>query len=210
MYIQSEDLTIQFNTTDTGNYYDNYPKEIYPANDGRVYEEPYAFEYGYKDYFPLVRWLYADCEMLSFSLQSGASSYTGQIVGTAITVIVPYGTSLGALVATFTLSTGATAFITEVRQTSGATPNNFESAVDYKVVAEFPFANQIYTVNVEVLPNAECEILSFAIGENIGMIVGQTITVNVPNTTDLTGLVATFILSEGAQATINSLRPTIS
>jgi hypothetical protein len=55
--------------------------------------------------------------------------------GTDIFVGVPAGTNVGALIATFTIS-GGVAFVGEVLQVSGTTPNNFAAVVTYHVVAD--------------------------------------------------------------------------
>lgn len=53
-----------------------------------------------------------------------------------IDLTVPNGTVVTALVATFTLSLGASAYVGAVAQVSGATANNFTNAVTYRIEAE--------------------------------------------------------------------------
>lgn len=74
--------------------------------------------------------------MSSYSFQGTSPASIGHIAGTLIDVEVPYGTSLTALVASFTISEKATAYIGLVEQISGVTANNFTNPVTYTVEAE--------------------------------------------------------------------------
>ena len=75
---------------------------------------------------------------------------TGTINETAhtIAVTVPFGTSVTALVATFT-TTGAAVKVGSTPQTSGSTPNDFTKPVTYTVTAA-DFTTQDYLVTVTV------------------------------------------------------------
>lgn len=62
---------------------------------------------------------------------------------------VPFGTTVTALIATFTLSSGATAKISSTAQVSGTTPNNFTAAKTYIITAEDgTIQNWVVTVTV--------------------------------------------------------------
>lgn len=74
--------------------------------------------------------------ILSFNFNGLTPPAIGQIIGTDISVVVPVGTNVTALVATFTLSPLATAYVGAIPQTSGVTPNNFTIPVHYIVEAE--------------------------------------------------------------------------
>jgi len=74
--------------------------------------------------------------ILAYSMNSVSPPATGLIVGTEITVKVPAGTPVTALVATFTLSPLAKAYVGLVEQNSGVSPNNFANPVIYTVEAE--------------------------------------------------------------------------
>lgn len=74
--------------------------------------------------------------ILVFSFDQISPAVTGQIIGTEITVKVPVGTPVNSLVASFTLSPMARAYVGLVEQSSGVTPNNFTNPVVYKVEAE--------------------------------------------------------------------------
>ncbi|MCX6224115.1 MAG: T9SS type A sorting domain-containing protein [Bacteroidia bacterium] len=74
--------------------------------------------------------------ILAFSFNSLTPAATGQIIGTDISVDVPVGTPVSALVANFTLSSLAKAYVGLVEQINGVTPNNFTNPVVYMVEAE--------------------------------------------------------------------------
>jgi hypothetical protein len=64
-----------------------------------------------------------------------------------IVVTVPYGTNVRALVATFTTSPGAKAFVNGIEQVSGVTANDFTPTVTYEVQAA-DGSSQLYRVAV--------------------------------------------------------------
>src|SRR6185312_385380 len=82
------------------------------------------------------------------------------ISGTNIAAIVPFGTDVTALVATFA-TTGASIAVAGVPQTSGITANNFSTQVLYTVTAADGSA-QRYTVTVAIAPSPAKDITSFA------------------------------------------------
>ena len=82
----------------------------------------------------------------AFSFASPAA--TGAINGTDITVTVPVGTDVTALVATFT-QTGASIAVGSTAQTSGVTANDFTDAVVYTVTAS-DATTQDFTVTVSI------------------------------------------------------------
>ena len=121
------------------------------------------------------------------------------INGTTISATVPFGTNVGALVATFAM-TGTSARVSGQTQVSGATPNDFASPIDYLVVAD-DGSTKSYTVSVTVAPGTAKDIMSYAFraAENPGLasdidatINGTTIAATVPAGTDVHALVATF------------------
>jgi cysteine-rich repeat protein len=121
------------------------------------------------------------------------------ITGNAITAIVPNGTNRSALIATFA-TTGATATVAGVVQTSGVSANNFSTPVAY-VVAAADGSTQTYLVTVTVASASDKDLTSFAFlsahnpglsGNCTGVITGTTIAVSVPPGTDRSVLVATF------------------
>lgn len=75
------------------------------------------------------------------SLNTGITGgdVTGTINYTAGTIAatVPSGSTVSALIATFTLNEGATMKVSSTAQVSGTTPNNFGSAITYTVTSKF-------------------------------------------------------------------------
>ena len=83
----------------------------------------------------------------AYSIAGPAGPVTSTIIGTAITVTMPFGTTdVTALVATFE-TTGANVTVDLVTQQSGTTPNDFTSPVIYTVTAA-DTTTQTYTVTV--------------------------------------------------------------
>ena len=95
-----------------------------------------------------------DCLVTAYSLPVGAGSDAvsgtiNQTLGT-IAVAAVAGTNVTALIAKFTLSTGATAKVGSTAQTGGTTPNNFTNPVEYTIIAEDGVTTKTYTVTVTV------------------------------------------------------------
>ncbi|OFX36997.1 MAG: hypothetical protein A2W95_02295 [Bacteroidetes bacterium GWA2_40_14] len=88
--------------------------------------------------------------ILSYTLPNGTT--TLDATNHKVDVTVPAGTDVSALVATYTLSAGATVKVGSTVQESGVTVNNFTAPVVYTVVAEDGTTIQDWTVTVSVLP----------------------------------------------------------
>ncbi len=71
----------------------------------------------------------------------------GEFIGQVILFYAPVGTNLIELIATYTLSDNATAYVNGVYQQSSITPNNFYNTVHYDIIAENGDTN-FYHVNV--------------------------------------------------------------
>jgi hypothetical protein len=97
--------------------------------------------------------------ILEYSFSELSPPAAGQIIGTDIFVKVPVGTPLNALVASFTLTPLATAFVGLVQQNEGFTPNNFTNPVIYTIEAEDGTTVE-YTVTVSFGTFAEGSDLS--------------------------------------------------
>ncbi len=127
-----------------------------------------------------------------------------------INIEVESGTDLTSLVATFTLSNGATAEVGGVAQTSGTTSNDFSSPVTYTITAEDGTSTLDWVVTVKEAPTLsdETDILTYSFGippQTGNSIINHnshTVTIEVENGTDITGLVANFTLSDGATVKI--------
>jgi hypothetical protein len=118
---------------------------------------------------------------------------TATISGTAITAIVPFGTDISNLVATFA-TTGTTVSVGSAVQTSDVTANNFTTVLTYTVTAA-DLSTQDYTVTVINSFSNSKDITAFSILGIDGIISGTTITLIVPNGTDLTALVPTITIT---------------
>ena len=128
---------------------------------------------------------------------------TGEIneEGHLITVTVPYGTDASDLIATF-ITTGEQVTVTPtelpVVQVSGITSNNFLGEVTYTVTAE-DGSTQNYIVSVSVALNPAKAIIAFSIPSQIGTTtineIGHTITVVMPNGTDVSSLTPTVTIT---------------
>ena len=124
------------------------------------------------------------------------SGFAGVINQTAktITVNVPYGTSLAPLAPTFTLSTGS------CNQSSGSPPSPTFAASNpvHYIVSDGTTVND-YAVTVTVAPaSTACDILTFGLPGNPGVINGTNITLTVPVITGVTSLAPTYTLSPNA------------
>jgi hypothetical protein len=97
----------------------------------------------------------SEANILTYSFAEQYSPAVIDDVNHTVTVVVNEGTSLDALVATFTLSDGATAKIGAVDQESGVTENNFTDPVIYTVTAEDGTTTQPWTVTVSVYVGIE-------------------------------------------------------
>ncbi|UCG28606.1 MAG: immunoglobulin domain-containing protein, partial [Bacteroidales bacterium] len=148
-------------------------------------------------------------DILSFSFIEQTNPATIDNVNHTVTIEVAYDTDLTSLAATFSLSPGASASVNSIDQVSGETTNDFSNPVTYTITAEDD-SEQDWIVTVTLAPplSSENDILSFTLAEQTSSAnidnVNHTVTIFVPLSTDLTSLVATFTLSSGAAATVNS------
>src|SRR5579863_3795309 len=142
----------------------------------------------------------------AFSLgTSPSASVTPGIISILnVAVTVPFGTNVKSLIATFTTS-GQSVTVNGVKQVSGTTPNDFTNPVTYTVTAA-DGTTQNYTVTVTVASASANDIISFSLNGTPGVIssggLSQTIVVKVPNGTNVTGLVASFITT-GSSVAVN-------
>lgn len=133
-------------------------------------------------------------------------------ISKTVSVIVPNGTDITKLKASFVVSSKARASVKKVAQESGKTENNFSSLVHYMIIAE-DGSTETYRVHVEVAPAAGQfsgnKILSFEFRKDV----------NPGLAADVSGIVGTNkAQTEGfcfikfpvgtTEATIKSLKPT--
>jgi hypothetical protein len=158
----------------------------------------------------------ADITAYSFAEQTGDATITPPTIGNGtVEIEVAYGTNLNGLVATFELSEDATADVDGTAQTSGVTPNDFVDgeALVYTVTASDGTTTQDWDVIVTVAdPSSEKEILDFNLPNQIGdesiNALQYTVDVTVAQGTDVSSLVADFVLSDYATANIGGTEQT--
>ena len=117
-----------------------------------------------------------------------------------VSLEVPYATNLTALVATYTVSDGVTVKVGSTDQVSGTTANNFTNPVKYTLTKGS--ATQEWTVTVtKTAASTAKEITSFKFDALVPPVSGtidataKTISLEVPNGTNVTALVPTIVIS---------------
>ncbi len=146
-------------------------------------------------------------DMIAFGLVTPAT--VGFINGTTITLTVPYGTDVTKLVPTFTASNFASVKVGNNVQSNGVTQHDFTAPVTYIVTAQ-DNSTQNYTVIVVTSPRIKSpakDITAFSISNpNTSCVInGTSITATVPYATNVTNLIATFVVSDSAKVSVNSL-----
>ncbi|MGM0624498.1 MAG: choice-of-anchor J domain-containing protein [Bacteroidota bacterium] len=157
-----------------------------------------------------IRETSTETDILTYSFPEETGAATIDDVNHTIDVEVGNGTDLTALVADFTLSTGATATVAGTTQESGVTANDFTSPVTYTVTAEDGTTTQDWVVTVtEATANTETDILTYSFPEETGAAtiddVNHTVDIEVAWDADITDLVADFTLSFGAFAEVGGV-----
>lgn len=130
----------------------------------------------------------------------------GVIIGTNVTVYVPFGTDLSSLVPTFSHS-GVRVYAVDggvqgAEQIPRVTARNFTTTTVYRVQA-FNASNTDYVVNVIAGSQSSNSIERIAVEGIIGTIDGDTITVNLPRNKDLTQA-SIVIAQSGKEIRINN------
>lgn len=90
-------------------------------------------------------------DILAYSFPEQTDPAIIDPVSNTVAIQVEYGTDLTGLVATFTLSDGATATVGGVNQQSGITANDFTNPVTYAITAEDGVTAQDWIVTVDTL-----------------------------------------------------------
>jgi hypothetical protein len=152
--------------------------------------------------------------ILTFSFEEDLEpDITGTINESAKTIAltVPYSADVSSLKATFTHSPLSVVTVDGILQISGVTPNDFSAPVLYACKAQDE-STEIYTVTVTRAPvRTGNDLLTFGFAGLTGppsITIDQTeltVHVIVPDSTDLTAMVATFTLSPYASATVSGI-----
>ncbi len=155
------------------------------------------------------------CDMLLYALQTPAVAGTITPIGTSggnIAVSVPFGTSLNNLIALFTISDSANAYIGSVKQQSGITNNNFTSTLSYKIVAQDTNYSKTYFVTITIAANTAANLISYnivspaATGIITNTSFGGLVNITVPFATNITNLVGQFSISDSAKAFVATIQ----
>ncbi len=137
-----------------------------------------------------------ETDIVSFTLAEQTTAATIDNLLHTVSIEVPYGTDVTALVPTIGISAKAS-----MDPASGVAAD-YSVPVVYTVTAEDGVAIQDWTTTVIVLPNPDTDIVDFTIAEQTGPAtidkLLHTISLDVPNATDVTALVPTIVLPAGA------------
>ena len=138
-----------------------------------------------------------DTLISAYTINGVAGTFTGK----NIILTLPYGTDRSSLVASFLVPSGEILKVGNVVQESGITPNDFRNPVVYTVISGDTLSRDSYTVTVRlalltVPPSATMS--AFSLNGVSGTISGNTISVTMPHTTDVTALTATYTVAAGA------------
>jgi len=137
-----------------------------------------------------------ETEIISFTLADQSGPETIDSLFHIVIVEVISGTDITALVPTIGLSAGAT-----VDPASGVSVD-LSAPLVYTVTAEDSVTTQDWTVTVVKLPNTKTEIVDFSLTEQTGPAIIDnllyTVIVEVAKETDVTAIVPTIVLSQGA------------
>ncbi len=144
------------------------------------------------------------CELLSFTFKTADNSglsrdVTAEFDESDVTIILPYGTALENLKATFTHN-GSSVSINGTLQTSGSSTNDFSDELIYTVTAEDGSSRDYYVLAINTYSSdARMGVFGFAASENSEITQDTsgvfdhdagTITVILPGGTDVSALTA--------------------
>lgn len=110
----------------------------------------------------------SETDIIGFSLSEQTAAAIISSIDHTINIEVTKETDVSALVATYTLSPGATAKVNGIVQVSSTTTNDFTDPVTYRVTAEDELTSQDWVVTVTIKPNETPLIsdASFTLDEN--------------------------------------------
>ncbi|MBD2701862.1 serine hydrolase [Spirosoma sp. BT702] len=157
--------------------------------------------------------------LLSFSFTKSANpsliaDVSGMISGSQVTIMLPAGTKVNALKATFSSSPLSTVSIGGMRQESGVTSNDFTSPVIYRITAE-DGSTVDYSVKVAVAKSGEKLITAFSFLKSANpelpsdisfTINGTQFAAVLPVGQKAIGLKASFTVSPLAIVTVNGAK----
>ena len=146
---------------------------------------------------------------VSYNLPQQIGQSVIDTVNKIIGIDMPYGIELDNLVASFTLPQQAVSYVGGIEQESGVTPNNFNDQITYTVEAG-DLSNAEYDILINILPNNETDIISFSFDQQLGNTIindtDHTVDIEVGYGVDRSNLIADFVLSPFASASINGVQ----
>ncbi|HOG20313.1 MAG TPA: T9SS type A sorting domain-containing protein, partial [Salinivirgaceae bacterium] len=124
-----------------------------------------------------------------------------------VELTMPYGTDMTSLIPKFVLSVNAVAKIGEEEQISGTSVVDFtDTTVIYTIVNGDTLSSE-WSVTVNLGPEPPAEFISFNIDGQIGQTTinttNRTVSLVMPENTDMTALIPIFEITAGATAFIN-------
>ncbi|MGL1887452.1 MAG: FG-GAP-like repeat-containing protein [Reichenbachiella sp.] len=142
-----------------------------------------------------------ETDFTTFSLTDQTGAATINTTDHTVAIEVVNGTTVTALVPTFTVSAGATVTISAVAQESGVTSNNFTSAITYTVTAEDGVTTQDWVVTV--VSNA-APVVANAIADQM-MILEDTIQLDIANVfLDAEGDALSYVVSSNDASIVSA------
>jgi len=139
-----------------------------------------------------------ETDILSFSIAEEVDPAIIDELWHAVSIEVPYGTDVTALVPVIEISDRATIL------PGSDVPGDFTAPLTYAVLAEDGTTSQDWTVTVIMKANDQTDIESFSIAEEAGPAIidelWHTVSIEVPSGTDPSALVPAIELSAGAQS----------
>jgi hypothetical protein len=159
----------------------------------------------------------AACELLNYKIvnPSAIGTISPTNYGGLVNILLPFGTNLSSLIAQFTLSDSAKAYVNLGLQQSNFSSNNYSDTIMFIVKSQDGVNSKLYKIIADIIPNTQCDLISFKFNAPaaIGIITpdfnGGTVAITVPFSTNLTNLIADFTLSDSAKASIGGV-PQIS
>ncbi|MDR2292548.1 MAG: DUF5018 domain-containing protein, partial [Prevotellaceae bacterium] len=140
-------------------------------------------------------------DLIAYTIANQISSNINSANKT-VNVVMPAGSDVTNLTATFTISEGATITVSGTPQVSGTTANDFTNPVTYTIVSQDGNTTNNWTVTVSVMLSSEADIITFTIpGQVANAIIDADeakVIVTMPYGTDITNLVPTITVSDYA------------
>jgi photosystem II stability/assembly factor-like uncharacterized protein len=155
------------------------------------------------------------CDLLTYGFVSPAVTGTITTTGSGgnVNLTVPYGTNLTAIKAWFTLSDSANAKVSNIKQNSNVTLNDFTSPLIYQVIAQDTTVSKTYIVYVKMGKSQSCDLLQYSLQSPAvnGVITtigttGGTVALTLPFGSGLSALVANFKVSDSATAYLQNVK----